>query len=199
MSRLIILFSVILMTSNLFSQKMESEINQLRKEHSETLSNPDSKVLTPKEIKNFGGLDYFEFDTTFQIKARFKKRRGPKFEMPTSTDRKPTYRRYGIVYFEIDGKECQLEVYQNIELMENEEYKDYLFIPFRDATTALTTYGAGRYIDLRKSKSKTIWIDFNTAYNPYCAYSYRYSCPIPPEINSLEVEIMAGEKTPLEH
>ena len=70
MSRLIILFSVILMTSNLFSQKMESEINQLRKEHSETLSNLDSKVLTPEEIKNFGGLDYFEFDTTFQIKAR---------------------------------------------------------------------------------------------------------------------------------
>ncbi|MGY8927458.1 MAG: hypothetical protein ACKVJC_09220, partial [Flavobacteriales bacterium] len=64
---------------------MESEINQLRKEHSETLSNLDSKVLTPEEIKNFGGLDYFEFDTTFQIKARFKKRRGPKFEMPTST------------------------------------------------------------------------------------------------------------------
>ena len=199
MIKLFALLSVILTTTMLFSQKMESEISQSRKEHKESLSNPDSEVLTQEEINDFGGLDYFEFDTTFQIKARFKRKRGPKFEMPTSTDRKPVYRRYGVVYFKINGKECELEVYQNIKLMEKEEYKNYLFIPFKDATSALSTYGAGRYIDLEKSKSKTIWIDFNTAYNPYCAYSYRYSCPIPPEVNSLNVEVNAGEKTPLGH
>ena len=84
-------------------------------------------------------------------------------------------------------------------LRKKKEYKDYLFIPFRDGTSRMETYGGGRYLDLRIPKGKTILVDFNLAYNPYCAYSHRYSCPIPPEINTLNVRILAGEKTPFGH
>ena len=182
-----------------FSQKTENEIVEIRKDHKLLLLDSTQNMLTSQEIANFNGLDYFEFDSEFQIEAKFKKKKGKKFEMATSTDRKPFYRRYGYIYFRIDGVDCKLEVYQNIALKRNPEYKNYLFIPFKDGTSALTTYGGGRFMDVERTKEKTILIDFNLAYNPYCVYSYRYSCPIPPKCNTLKVDIRAGEKTPIGH
>ena len=73
-------------------------------------------------------------------------------------------------------------------------YKDYLFLPFTDPTNGVTTYGGGRYLDLMIPATKVVQLDFNKAYNPYCAYSGNYSCPIPPEENHLEIEIKAGVK-----
>ena len=79
-------------------------------------------------------------------------------------------------------------------------FKDYLFLPFLDATNGIETYGGGRYLDVYIFENQTnIKIDFNLSYNPYCAYSHRYSCPIPPHENTLTVEINAGEKTPIYH
>ena len=183
---------------SLFGQFSKLQIDSLRLIHINELKDPEG-VLNEEEIKEFGGLNYFEFDAKYQIEARFIKKKGRKFEMQTSTDRKPIYRRYGYVEFEWNGKSCRLEVYQNIALLKNKEYKDYLFIPFRDLTSAKETYGGGRYLDIVKSNSGQMLIDFNLAYNPYCAYSYRYSCPIPPQENTLEIEIRAGEKTPSGH
>ena len=79
--------------------------------------------------------------------------------------------------------------------MSSEKYKDYLFIPFTDKTSGIETYGGGRYIDLVLSDivNKTCTIDFNKAYNPYCAYTAGYNCPIPPKENDLPVAIKAGE------
>ncbi|MDG1428784.1 MAG: DUF1684 domain-containing protein, partial [Crocinitomicaceae bacterium] len=74
-----------------------------------------------------------------------------------------------------------------------------LFIPFRDKTSRHETYGGGRYLDVQIPDRDMMHLDFNLAYNPYCAYSHRYSCPIPPEENTLNVSILAGEKTPLAH
>ncbi|HIP32999.1 MAG TPA: DUF1684 domain-containing protein [Crocinitomicaceae bacterium] len=182
-----------------FSQKTESEINSIRKEHLIELKNPEAEVLNEEEIAHFKGLDYYDFDPSFQLITSFKKSKGKKFEMPTSTERKPIYRRYGYVYFEIANQKCTLEVYQNMALKKEKEFKNYLFIPFRDKTSTITTYGGGRFLDAKKIKGKTMLLDFNLAYNPYCAYSYRYSCPIPPVVNTLNVEIEAGEKVPIGH
>ena len=182
-----------------FGQLSEPEINQKRKEHAHELNDSTMGVLNAQEIHEFEGLDYFDFDSTYQIEAVFIKKKGRRFKMPTSTERLPVYRRYGIIQFKINDSLCELEVYQNMALRKKKEYKDYLFIPFRDGTSRIETYGGGRYLDVRIPKGKMILVDFNLAYNPYCAYSYRYSCPIPPEENTLEVRILAGEKTPFGH
>ena len=199
MKYLTLLFTAVLSVSNSHSQMSKNEILLHRTDHLSALLDSSTNMLSPEEIENFQGLDYFDFDPQYQITARLKKSRGKKFEMATSTDRKPMYRRYGYIIFTIDGVECQLEVYQNIALKKNPEYKNYLFIPFKDETTALSTYGGGRFLETEKSKGKFMPIDFNLAFNPYCCYSYSYSCPIPPKCNTLKVNIKAGEKTPLGH
>jgi uncharacterized protein (DUF1684 family) len=89
-----------------------------------------------------------------------------------------------------------LYIYQSEALMQQEKYKDYLFVPFGDATSGFTSYGGGRYMDFRLQdiKNNQLIIDFNKAYNPYCAYTTGYNCPIPPKENLLTVAIPAGEK-----
>lgn len=174
-------------------------IEILRIQHTGELINPEAKVLTDEEIDHFQGLDYFSTSTNYRLTARFEKNKGKKFKMPTSTERLPIYRRYGYVYFELNGETHRLTVYQNMELIKKPEFKNYLFIPFRDATSGIETYGGGRYLDLQIPADTSIIIDFNLTYNPYCAYSYRYSCPVPPEENTLKIRIEAGEKIPLGH
>ena len=119
--------------------------------------------------------------------------------MKTSTERLPMYVKYGIATFKIDGKQFSLSIFQNIELVKREGFENYLFLPFTDLTSGVETYGGGRYIDLEKTDSGNIIIDFNKAYNPYCAYSHKYSCPVPPVENDLKVEIRAGVKAFEEH
>jgi uncharacterized protein (DUF1684 family) len=165
-----------------------------RDKHLQELLDSTSHILKSDEIKTFNGLDYFPVNEQFIIDATFKEDIGKKFKMATSTDRAPVYRRFGYIYFTIDTIQYQLTVYQNIALMKDKALKNYLFIPFRDLTSAKTTYGGGRYIDFNIPSSTTVKIDFNTAYNPYCAYSHRFSCPIPPKENSLPIAIEAGEK-----
>jgi uncharacterized protein (DUF1684 family) len=114
--------------------------------------------------------------------------------MKTSTDRKPLYVKYGELSFTIDDRDLKLNVYKNIELSKKEEYKDYLFLPFSDLTSGKESYIGGKYIDLRIPKGDTIVIDFNTSYNPYCAYNHKYSCPKVPLENDLNIEIKAGVK-----
>lgn len=198
MKVLLITFSL-LFSFNLLAQKSQQDVEQLRNKHLEELLDTSTHVLKLEEIETFGGLDYFKFDMAYQVEALFTKDKGKKFEMITSTERRPVYRRYGYVVFTINNIECTLEVYQNLALKKNKDYKDYLFIPFRDKTSGNSTYGGGRYLDIRIPDGNEIILDFNLLYNPYCAYSYRYSCPIPPEANKLEVEIKAGEKTPIGH
>lgn len=180
-------------------QKTEVETLAERADKEALLKDSSTHMLDSLELAAFIGLDYYDFDTNYQVAATFKKDKGPKFEMPTSTDRLPIYRRYGYVTFSIDSVEYTLTVYQNMELRKDKEYKDYLFIPFRDATSTKTTYGGGRYLDARIPDGNLMVLDFNQAYNPYCAYSHLFSCPVPPKENTLKVPIEAGEKIPLAH
>ena len=195
----------LLFSSFSFGQSYSDTIDEIRIMHMAELMDSTSGVLNLFEINNFQGLAYYDVDTNYRIQARFTKNIGKRFKMITSTDRRPVYRRYGFVEFTLHDTLCHLTVYQNMELSgffhisARKDYKDYLFIPFRDVTSGKETYGGGRFLDARIPKNDALLIDFNLSYNPYCAYSERYSCPIPPTENTLKVSILAGEKVPVGH
>ncbi|MFH6602046.1 DUF1684 domain-containing protein [Maribacter algicola] len=165
--------------------------NELNKE----FKDPETSPLPDRHRKNFEGLDFFDPDTSFIVVAKFV--RTPDaipFLMPTTTDRKSREVVYGMAHFSLNGVEHRLEVYQNEELMQQEEYRDYLFLPFTDKTNGEETYAGGRYLDLSIPSGDTLILNFNKAYNPYCAYNKKYSCPIVPSVNALNVAILAGVK-----
>lgn len=151
--------------------------------------------LTTKDLKTFKSLEFFKFNEDYKVEAKVTLQpESTYFEMPTSTERTSFYRVYAILSFELFGKPCQLNVYQNRELLDVKGFEDYLFLPFMDHTNGETTYGGGRYIELSIPEAETITIDFNTAFNPYCAYNHKYSCPIVPIENTLELKVEAGVK-----
>ena len=158
-------------------------------------ANKTESPLTEEDFKDFKTLDFYPINEKFIVEAKFVRTKKEKvFEMKTSTTRLPKYKKYGELSFTIDGKIFKLNVYQNIDLSKKEGYKDYLFLPFSDLTCGKESYLGGRYIDMRFPKSETVIIDFNKAYNPYCAYNHKYSCPIVPLENDLQIEILAGVK-----
>lgn len=153
--------------------------------------------LTDEQRDHFSQLNYFHINKDFKIKGLFvRDTLRLEFEMKTSTDRLPIYTNYGKFYFTLDGKECVLTAYQNKAYADE---SDYLFIPYRDFSNGDESYGGGRYLDLKIPTSDSLSLDFNLSYNPYCAYNHKYSCPIPPEENDLEVRIEAGEKSYDDH
>ncbi|WP_339632842.1 DUF1684 domain-containing protein [Bizionia echini] len=151
--------------------------------------------LKAKDRKGFKTLDFFPVDSSAIVEATLKRTPDSDwFLMQTTTDRVSNERVYGIVSFELQGKTFELAVYQGQDLMTKAGFEDYLFLPFMDHTNGETTYGGGRYIDLRIPENDTMLIDFNKAYNPYCAYDEKYSCPIVPRNNYLDIKVEAGVK-----
>lgn len=150
--------------------------------------------LLEEDRRVFTELERFVPDPSYRVLARFKAREGDEFGMPTTTDRRPVYKGIGKLRFELNGRKCELTVYQNRDLVKKPEYADHLFLPFTDLTNGESTYGGGRYIDLHGPLGKEVSIDFNKAYNPYCAYGGRYSCPIVPAENHLDISVEAGVK-----
>ena len=148
---------------------------------------------TDKELFRF-----FPVDEKYRITAIFEKKNDSKwFSMETSGTIRKIFRIYGVLRLVINDTSVKLNLYQSQNLMNSDEYKDQLFLPFTDLTSGEVTYDAGRYIDLVIGDiiDNKVVIDFNKAYNPYCAYvSARYNCPIPPRENELPVAILAGEK-----
>lgn len=151
--------------------------------------------LKSKDLKQFKALDFFPFDSSYIVKARLEKTPDSKwFNMKTTTGEVTVERIYGIVYFELNGQSLKLNVYRSQESMQMGRINDYLFLPFLDDTNGDESYGGGRYIDLRIPEGDIIEINFNRAYNPYCAYNEKYSCPIVPRENYLITKIEAGVK-----
>ncbi|MET0635416.1 MAG: DUF1684 domain-containing protein [Chitinophagaceae bacterium] len=150
------------------------------------------EVVTDSSKKN---LKFFSINPAYRINAEVEEvRNSPWFSVETSGSQRQTFRVYAIAKFKINGKALQLSLLQSQGL--GTEYKDYLFLPFTDATNGEETYTNGRYIDLSISDIQNghITLDFNKAYNPYCAYvSGKYNCPIPPASNRLEIPVPAGE------
>ncbi len=190
---------VVLLTFNFgFCQKKFDRIDaeKFQKKINSEYADAKTSPLMETDLKTFKSLDFYPLSSKYYVNAKFVKAKEEKvFEMKTSTSRKPKYIKYGTVFFSIDGIALKLNVYQDIELSKSDEYKDYLFLPFSDKTCGKESYIGGRYIDLKIPKGNTILIDFNKAYNPYCAYNHKYSCPIVPLENDLNVEIKAGVKT----
>ncbi|XOV93366.1 MAG: DUF1684 domain-containing protein [Bacteroidota bacterium] len=171
------------------------EIVSWQKELDDHFRNEEESPLEKRDLKKFSGLEFYPIDSTYRVKARFLRTPASlPFNMPTTTERLPIYVKYGEATFTLGDKEFVLPIYQSQTLLNMEEMEDYLFLPFTDNTNAIETYGGGRYLDLKIPDGDYIIIDFNKAYNPYCAYNTRYSCPIPPKENNLSVEIRAGVK-----
>ncbi|NOS55980.1 MAG: DUF1684 domain-containing protein [Cyclobacteriaceae bacterium] len=174
----------------------EREILKFQKELNEEYSNPKTSPLPKKNVKKFEGHDFFPVDLKYRVKAMLSLTPDAVFfKMQTSTNQPRDHRIYAMASFSINENKYELPLYQSSDLMKTEEYKDYLFLPFTDLTNGEETYPSGRYIGLRIPKEgNEIIIDFNQAYNPYCAYSSSYSCPIVPRENDLNVAILAGVK-----
>lgn len=195
---------LLLFPLSVFAQKnMDSilaESLEFQKEMNSNYGDTAHSPLEPEDLKDFRSLPFFEIDSSYYVIAKFEKAKKEKsIKFKTSTDRRPIYNVYGTVYFTINGNEFSLKVYQSEKLKSNEEFKDYLFLPFTDLTNGVESYGGGRYIDLTIPDGNTMVINFNKAYNPYCAYSHRYSCPVVPKENFLDTEIKAGVMSPKSH
>ncbi|MEO7977254.1 DUF1684 domain-containing protein [Flavobacterium sp.] len=170
------------------AEKFQTTINT---EYADSKTSP----LMADDLKTFKSLDFYPVNAKYFVIAKLVKARNEKaFEMKTSTSRKPKYIKYATAFFTINGVSLKLNVYQDVELSKSDKNKDYLFLPFSDKTCGKESYIGGKYIDLKIPKGKTIAIDFNQSYNPYCAYNRKYSCPIVPLENDLNIEIKAGVK-----
>ncbi|HPI81566.1 MAG TPA: DUF1684 domain-containing protein, partial [Cyclobacteriaceae bacterium] len=146
------------------------------------------------KAKEFTGLKYFDIDPAYRISASLEPVKDRKVVILSTNDgRENRYLEYAWADFAINDVKCRLLI---LEVMEDGPEKGSLFLAFADETSARETYGAGRYLDINKVPgSSSVLLDFNKAYNPYCAYSDNFSCPFPPKQNILGVPIRAGEKT----
>nr|WP_299384539.1 DUF1684 domain-containing protein [Allomuricauda sp.] len=159
-----------------------------------SFKDPETSPLPDRLRKDFEQLDFFAPDTNYVVTATIQ--RTPEsipFLMSTTTDEKRSERVYAVAHFELNGMQHQLEIYQSAEA-HSEDMEDYLFLPFLDHTNGNETYGGGRYIDLRIPDGDSMVIDFNKAYNPYCVYNKKYSCPLVPRQNYLRTNVRAGVK-----
>lgn len=193
-----LILSFLILSTTLLAQvesTLLSESAESQKELNESYLNQETSILEIDDFKKFEGLEFYPLDTKYIVRAQFIRTPNEQpFLMPTSTSRLPEYVKYGEAHFYLEGKELILSLYQSTDLAKDSEYADYLFLPFTDLTSGNGSYGGGRYLDLKIPEGDTLIIDFNKAYNPYCAYNSKYSCPIPPEENDILVRIEAGVK-----
>lgn len=195
MLRLVLLSISFVLIGSLYSQSAyELKIDSLRTNKDKRYADTTYSPLHKDSIASFTGLKYYKAAEAYNVTAKFKKKLGKPFKMTTSSGKVKEFRTYGYAKFKLNGKRFKLPVYQNLKLMKNPMYRDYLFIPFTDLTNAHETYAAGRYIEGKTPEGKTINLDFNQCFNPYCHYRTGFNCPIPPLENHLNTRIEAGEK-----
>ncbi len=153
---------------------------------------------SPLRAKDTAYLDFYAPDPVWHIPAQLTLTpESAPFDMLTYSGVTRLYQQYGILDFQVAGKAEQLRIYQNLTLIaKDSSFSDYLFLPFKDLTNAQTSYGGGRYMDFKTGdiKDGVLILDFNKCYNPWCAYSDGFNCPIPPRENHLKMEVIAGEK-----
>lgn len=191
MKYLIILFFI---TTTATAQNFSATLAEHRENYKTAFIKSPNSPLKESDLMH---LHFFEADSTYQITADVNLLVDQKpFQMPTYDGTSKEFIRYAKVNFKLNGKDLTLTLYRNISLMSNPLYRTSVFLPFTDESTGVSSYGGGRYIDLdiKDINDKKIIIDFNKAYNPYCAYSDGYRCPIPPEENDMAISILAGEK-----
>ena len=163
-----------------------SELTDFRAEKDEFFATDPQSPLTAEQKRNFTGLQYFPENESLRLEVEIERlfEQEP-MQMQTSTGGVQTYVRHSRFKFQVEGQEAQLTIYQN---------ENGYFLPFVDALAGQETYPAGRYLEPEELYGNYFLVDFNLAYNPYCAYNEMWSCPITPAENRLKVTIRAGEK-----
>jgi uncharacterized protein (DUF1684 family) len=163
-----------------------SELDDFRAEKDDFFRSHPQSPLTPEQRRAFQGLHYFPEDETLRLEVAAERLFDqPPMQMQTSTGGVQTYVRHSRFKFQVDGEEAELTIYQN---------EHGYFLPFVDSLAGTETYPAGRYLEPEELPGGRFFVDFNVAYNPYCAYNEMWSCPITPAENRLKVPIRAGEK-----
>lgn len=138
-------------------------------------------------------LRYYEIDPSYNVPAALRLSEDrPVFEMPTSTGTLRRMERVGVLEFKLNGQPMTLAAF----VEEGTRRIETLFVPFADQTTGKETYSAGRYLDLHPTPTGIYAVDFNKAYNPYCAYDTVWVCPLPPAANTLPFPVHAGMLSP---
>jgi uncharacterized protein (DUF1684 family) len=169
-------------------ETLMSELSDFRREKDEFFGSHPQSPLTPGQQSLFEGLSYYDENPPLALAVNPEPFEQPEtIHMQTSTGDVAEYQRWARIHFEIDGEASALTIYRDA-------HGESLFLPFQDANAGGETYGAGRYLDVHATGDGRLLVDFNYAYNPYCAYNERWSCPIPPAENRLSVAIEAGEK-----
>lgn len=189
-----ITFLLLLISMNGFAQNYAEQIAKHREIYKQDFIKDERSPLRKNDLQN---LHFYEADSAYKILADIETLKNEKvFKMSTFDSSSSDYYKYAHVNFVLLNKKIQMTLYKSVSLSTNPIYKDHLFLPFTDETNNNETYGGGRYIDLDAKEiiDNRIEIDFNKAYNPYCAYSDGYRCPVPPEENDLQLAVKAGEK-----
>lgn len=167
----------------------ESELSEFRKGKDAFYQASEDSPIPRDQRQLFLGLKYFIPDPRFRFETKLHKYESPNIvAMSTSKSTQQRFHRIGYFELEIGGRTMKIQVYKSAEREDSD-----VFVPFRDATSGIESYGSARYLDLEESLDDNYVVDFNYAYNPYCAYSEDYICPLPPNENWLEVAIRAGE------
>ncbi|HBX69373.1 MAG TPA: hypothetical protein DEH25_08305 [Chloroflexi bacterium] len=163
-----------------------NNLSDFRVEKNEFFASHPQSPLTPEQKREFTGLKYFPEDESLRLEVDVEEFPvAEPVEIQTSTDDVRLYQRFGCFRFMVEGQEASLTIYDT----------DFgFFLPFVDALANSETYGAGRYLEPEPLENGKYLVDFNLAYNPYCAYNDRYSCPLTPWENRISVSIRAGEK-----
>ncbi|WP_295790610.1 DUF1684 domain-containing protein [Mucilaginibacter sp.] len=189
------LFFLLLITGlSCSAQDYSTQIAKFRQQYKDDFLTDNNSPLKKDDLAL---LRFYDADSTYRVTATVEVLLNqPGFIMPVFSGTGREYVKYAALKFTLKGKSMQLSLYRSVSLAKLPQYKDYLFLPFADETNGTTTYGGGRYIDMRTGdiKGNTAVVDFNKAYNPYCAFAAGYSCPKPPDENRLEAAIEAGEK-----
>lgn len=163
-----------------------NKLDQFRKDKDNFFAHYPESPLTRDQKKSFTGLHYFPENPALALEVTVEEFPEKKtITMQTSTGDEQDYQRFGRFHFTVDGQEAQLTLYSSGH--------DF-FLPFTDSLAGSETYPAGRYLEPQPLGEGKFLIDFNYAYNPYCAYNERWSCPIPPAENRLKVPVRAGEQ-----
>ena len=188
----ILLFSLFLLLNCDNRKRYNNDLTPFQREINDFFKDASVSPLKKRDLKNFRGLDFFTYDSTYLVTAKLTKTPKEKpFMMLTTTDMVVEYIKYGTVSFELLNNQYSLDIYKNLE---DPNERDNLFLPFLDDTNGNESYGGGRYINLSIPQGDNLIIDFNSAFNPYCVYDEKYSCPIVPRENYLPLEIKAGVK-----
>jgi len=164
-----------------------SQLEEFRAAKNELFAHGEESPLTDAEKADFHGLAYFPEnpELVFEVEPEPIAEK-QSIEMATSTGSAQTFERYARFTFDVDGQAVALTIYRDEE--------GGYFLPFADALAGKETYGAGRYFEPLELEDGKLYVDFNYAYNPYCAYNEGWSCPLTPLENRLKVPIRAGEK-----